>query len=95
MSTTASNYNVSFLYTGIAIALFIDLVNLITNFGLFVKAGSSGVWTFFAIIAYGVVMFASSFIEEEQHFWYWTTSAWISWLAIKQYFYLNLDATSD
>lgn len=23
------------------------------------------------------MMFASSYVEEEQHFWYWTTSAWI------------------
>lgn len=27
---------------------------------------------------YGIMMFASSYVEEEQHFWYWVTSAWLS-----------------
>ena len=30
-------------------------------------------------------MFASSYVEEEQHFWYWTSSAWLGWLFIRKY----------
>lgn len=85
MSTTASNYNVSLLYIGIAIALLTDFIVLLINFHIFVKARVSGLWTSFVILSYGMIMFGSSYIEEEQHFWYWTTSAWFSWLAIKQY----------
>ena len=28
-------------------------------------------------LLYGIMMFASSYVEEEQHFWYWLTPAWI------------------
>lgn len=34
-------------------------------------------------VLYGIMMFASSYVEEEQHFWYWTTSAWLFALAIR------------
>lgn len=27
---------------------------------------------------YGIMMFASSYVEEEQHIWYWATSAWLA-----------------
>jgi ethanolamine phosphate transferase 2 subunit G len=36
-------------------------------------------------IAYGIMMFASSYVEEEQHFWYWTTSGWLCLLSFKGY----------
>jgi hypothetical protein len=26
------------------------------------------------------MMFASSFVEEEQHFWYWSASGWLAYL---------------
>ncbi|KAI0971133.1 alkaline-phosphatase-like protein [Xylaria arbuscula] len=40
----------------------------------------------FALITvlYGVMMFASSYVEEEQHFWYWSTTAWLFYLAVKR-----------
>lgn len=31
--------------------------------------------------AYGVMMFASSYVEEEQHFWYYTTTAWLAYVS--------------
>ena len=33
--------------------------------------------------AYSVMMFASSYVEEEQHFWYWATSGWLAMLSLK------------
>lgn len=36
-------------------------------------------------LAYGVMMFASSFVEEEQHFWYWSASGWLAILLFKGY----------
>jgi len=29
-------------------------------------------------IALGFMMFASSFVEEEQHFWYWISAPWFT-----------------
>jgi ethanolaminephosphotransferase len=34
-------------------------------------------------LLYGVMMFATSYVEEEQHFWYWITPAWLTFLAIR------------
>lgn len=36
-------------------------------------------------LAYGMMMFASSYVEEEQHFWYWATTAWLMLLWVKKY----------
>lgn len=34
---------------------------------------------------YIVMMFASSYVEEEQQFWYWACSAWIAVLVVRKY----------
>ncbi|KAK2594433.1 major facilitator super transporter protein [Conoideocrella luteorostrata] len=31
---------------------------------------------------YGGMMFASSYVEEEQHFWYWSSTLWLAYLGI-------------
>ena len=83
MSSTASNYDVTKLATGQAVAAI----------GLFFAGLASGPtiinsWRsslpFIGIsVFYGIMMFASSYVEEEQHFWYWTTTAWLMILWIK------------
>ena len=39
-------------------------------------------WFIGIIAGYGVMMFASSYVEEEHHFWYWTCSCWQVYLAL-------------
>lgn len=41
---------------------------------------STPAWIAFIQITHGTIMFASSYVEEEHHFWYWMSSAWVSWL---------------
>ncbi|KAJ8068428.1 hypothetical protein OCU04_003985 [Sclerotinia nivalis] len=83
MSGTASNYDVKKLITG----------QIIAALGLFMAALAAGPFIakhlkasipFIAIcLTYGIMMFASSYVEEEQHFWYWTTTGWLFLLSIK------------
>jgi len=76
MSSTASNYNLSRLYTGIAfsaISLLLALSAFWSHVNFLVTDGLSFLST---LILYGVMMFASSYVEEEQQFWYWITSCW-------------------
>lgn len=45
---------------------------------------ATGLWISLVFVAYGIMMFASSYVEEEQHFWYWTSSSWLGWLLLKR-----------
>ena len=78
MSSTASNYDVSKLQQGVFVAIVSNLT--IACAAISVLLPSRG--TLIKIIAlcstYGAMMFASSFVEEEHHFWYWSTSGWIA-----------------
>ncbi|KAI9796809.1 MAG: major facilitator super transporter protein [Piccolia ochrophora] len=79
MSQTASNYDTSKLTTGImsavvAVAMVSVMLQSVTK-SLKIWAG---LWL--VPVTYGGMMFASSFVEEEQHFWYWSTSSWLIYL---------------
>ncbi|CAK7266639.1 major facilitator super transporter protein [Sporothrix epigloea] len=88
MSGMASNYDMSKLGLGLAAAatslgLAIGASYTLLSHG---GPGSSGTdaqllpYAPFAFMTttYGLMMFASSYVEEEHHFWYWTTSAWLA-----------------
>ena len=82
MSDTASLYDIPRMIAGIAIiaaALALAVYSL-----PWLWPPSSGC-LFFTVICllYGVMMFASSYVEEEQHLWYWLTPAWITVLTTK------------
>ncbi|PPJ52725.1 hypothetical protein CBER1_11161 [Cercospora berteroae] len=77
LSGTASSYNIPRMFTGIALTAFI-IGLAVSSFPQLWPASSARV--IFALISllYGTLMFASSYVEEEQHFWYWLTPAWIA-----------------
>ncbi|KAM5433367.1 major facilitator superfamily transporter protein [Microsporum canis] len=80
MSSTASNYNLTRLYQGIALS---GLAFFIALYACAQKGchGAAAVGYMCLILAgYGALMFASSYVEEEQHFWYWMVSGWIFYL---------------
>ncbi len=83
MSSMASNYDMSRLITGQALAV---LAVLCAVFGThLISGGNMRTFLPFALVtvAYGIMMFASSYVEEEQHFWYWVTTAWLVLLGLK------------
>ena len=84
MSGTASNYDLRRLRIGILLAAVATGASLATVFTVLLNARSTGIWTFSLTIVYGVMMFASSYVEEEHHFWYWVSSGWLGWLFFKQ-----------
>jgi ethanolaminephosphotransferase len=85
MSNTASNYDITKLATGqtmAAIALFLASAAAGPTIIASLKTCSPIMAT---ALLYGIMMFASSYVEEEQHFWYWATTAWLMLLWIKSY----------
>ena len=84
MSGTASNYDLGRLNIGVLLAALATVASLATAFTVLLNARSTGLWTSSVTILYGVMMFASSYVEEEHHFWYWASSGWLGWLFFKQ-----------
>ncbi|KAL1637267.1 major facilitator superfamily transporter protein [Diplodia intermedia] len=76
LSSTASNYNVTLLIVGAVLATTsMALALTVISSGLF-PTSTAGIFFALLTVLYGIMMFASSYVEEEQHFWYWATSAW-------------------
>ncbi|KAK8225684.1 alkaline-phosphatase-like protein [Phyllosticta capitalensis] len=76
LSSTASNYNLTFLVTGSSLAAMSVVLTLLALSNNLKHVNTTGV-SYAAVAAlYGVMMFASSYVEEEHHFWYWITSGW-------------------
>ncbi|KAE9970373.1 hypothetical protein BLS_004955 [Venturia inaequalis] len=84
MSSTASNYDVSRLVSGTTL---VTLSFILTFIVLLTDSTSMGIDSLFFLIInvlYGAMMFASSYVEEEQHFWYWITGGWVAYLAFRK-----------
>lgn len=84
MSSTASNYDITRLISGIVLAGVSVLLTLSAMGKAWPKPMSTTVFYGFLLLLYGVMMFASSYVEEEQHFWYWSTSAWLFYIAFSK-----------
>ncbi|KAI5457879.1 alkaline-phosphatase-like protein [Mariannaea sp. PMI_226] len=83
MSSMASNYDVPRLYVGDVIALAAAIASGIAVAVL----GSHQDGPLFPLalitVSYGIMMFASSYVEEEQHFWYWSATIWLLYTGIR------------
>ncbi|KAL1872778.1 hypothetical protein VTK73DRAFT_1328 [Phialemonium thermophilum] len=83
MSSMASNYDLRRLVIGQAVATLAVVASIVAT-GRLLSGNASSLWPIVTIsFAYGVMMFGSSYVEEEQHFWYWLTSAWLAYLGLK------------
>lgn len=78
----ASNYDVSRLAVGQIAAVTAVLLAVLAAYrnagGLSI---SSAAPLTLITTAYGIMMFASSYVEEEQHFWYYCTTAWLAYIS--------------
>lgn len=83
MSSTASNYDVPRLIIGTSLAA---TSVLLTFFALpsFHHITPPGIAYTLILTFYSVLMFASSYVEEEHNFWYWATSAWFFYLFVSE-----------
>lgn len=79
MSSAASNYDVPRLLLGTGLAVFICILCFFTT-PSFRPVTSAGLCYSTTLILYIVLMFASSYVEEEHNFWYWITSGWFFYL---------------
>lgn len=84
MSSTANTYDLSRLGVGIGLAAVLTVAEIAAVSTALLENRATGLWTSLLFILYGVMMFASSYVEEEQHFWYWAASSWLGWLLLKR-----------
>jgi ethanolaminephosphotransferase len=80
MSSAASNYDVNRLMLGIALAFASVASGATAAWGLPLRNVNGAITALIALL-YAIMMFASSYVEEEQHFWYWITGGWVAYLS--------------
>lgn len=83
MSSTASNYDVFRLGLGLLITGGAAILASPTVYYECTRSAYTGAFLAFMVVGYAAMMFASSYVEEEQQFWYWIGSGWIFYLHIR------------
>lgn len=81
LSSMASNYNIARLTIGQILSIAATLMATFAVYKNACELSTSAIPFALITFAYGVMMFASSFVEEEQHFWYYTTTAWLAYVS--------------
>lgn len=85
LSGTASNYSLNRMFFGLSLSFVVLVAVAVMSYPVLRRAGSPGLAFASTLLAHGVMHFASSYVEEEQQFWYWVLSGWLFYLFTKQY----------
>jgi ethanolaminephosphotransferase len=80
MSGAASNYDIPRMATGIALAAVAFISSALEAIRRFSSKNVDVLIVLTLNVVYGIMMFASSYVEEEQHFWYWAAAGWLVYL---------------
>ncbi|KAK5108293.1 hypothetical protein LTR62_008608 [Meristemomyces frigidus] len=82
LSGAASSYDVPRLLQGILISVAAFVLAVLSSPSLWPPSTAGVVFTATSLL-YAIMVFASSYVEEEQHFWYWVLPAWMTLFTIK------------
>lgn len=74
LSMAASNYDIAIMYLGMTIMLAMISLCAVPLVPILARQRSGRITYILVTLSYGLMMFASSYVEEEQHFWYWLSS---------------------
>ncbi|KAL4782743.1 alkaline-phosphatase-like protein [Aspergillus varians] len=85
MSGAASNYDIRYLSLGICITGLAVLFTLPATYRALSRYQHPGLFLIASMLLYGAMMFASSYVEEEQQFWYWISTAWAFYLHTRSF----------
>lgn len=84
MSSAASNYDMTKLVGGIVVSTAALTFSIAAAWPSLSTSLFSTTQCTIITATYGILMFASSFVEEEHHFWYWITGGWFVFLLARQ-----------
>ncbi|KAL4766929.1 alkaline-phosphatase-like protein [Aspergillus nidulans var. acristatus] len=80
MSGAASNYDLGYLSLGICITGLAALFSIPATYKALSNHPLPRLFLITGVLLYGAMMFASSYVEEEQQFWYWVFTGWTFYL---------------
>lgn len=89
LSMAASNYNLSWMSAGMVVTFFASLLSIFNFIPVLENSKLANLFLPAITLAYGIMMFASSYVEEEHHFWYWVASGWFIAIFINKYAILH------